>query len=84
MGIREQKENLTTGTRGKWSQAGVPHRGWQCIDIEDLGEPYAECQMCESQIVRYVHYMEHHSYSEILEVGCICAGHMEGDVAADG
>jgi hypothetical protein len=26
--------------------------------------------------------MEHPDYSDVLEVGCICAGHMEGDVAA--
>jgi hypothetical protein len=68
--------------RGKWSQAGVPHRGWQCIDIEDLGEPQVTCEMCESQTIRYVHYMEHPNYPQVLEVGCICAGHMEGDVAA--
>jgi hypothetical protein len=35
--------------------------------------------MCEVQIVRYVHTMFHPDYGE-LEVGCICAGHMEQDL----
>ena len=68
--------------RGKWSQIGVPHKGWECVDIEDLGEPQIECEMCESQTIRYVHHMEHPNYSDVLEVGCICAGNMEGDLAA--
>jgi hypothetical protein len=36
--------------------------------------------MCESQAVRFVHYMEHDDYPEVLEVGCVCAGHMEQDL----
>ena len=28
---------------GKWSQQGVPQKGWTCIGFEDLGEPAAEC-----------------------------------------
>jgi hypothetical protein len=82
MGTLEQEQSLVAAGRGKWSQAGVPHRGWQCVDIEDLGEPQVECEMCESQTIRYVHHMEHPVYPDALEVGCICAGHMEGDVAA--
>jgi len=45
----------TTRATGKWSQAGVPHRGWTCVDIDDLGEPSATCEMCETQEIRYVH-----------------------------
>ncbi len=36
---------------GKWSVWGA-HRGWICIDIEDLGTPDtpdAVCEMCERQ-----------------------------------
>ena len=76
------EEQLVANRRGKWSAAGVPHRGWHCVDIEDLGEPQAECEMCESQTIRYVHHMEHPDYGDVLEVGCVCAGHMEGSVAA--
>jgi hypothetical protein len=68
--------------RGKWSQAGFPHKGWHCIEIEDMEEPSLECEMCESQEIRYVHHMEHPDYDEILKVGCICAGHMEGNLVS--
>lgn len=44
--------------------------------------PSLRCEMCESQDIRYVHYMAHPSYPEVLGVGCICGGHMEGDLAA--
>jgi hypothetical protein len=70
------------GGWGKWSQAGVPHKGWSCIGFEDLGQPELVCDMCERQEIRYVHYMEHPDYPETLSCGCICAGHMEEDVVA--
>ena len=66
-------------TKGKWSKAGVPHKVWSCIGIEDLEEPAQYCEMCESVEIRYVHYMEHPDYPETLGVGCICAEHMEDD-----
>ena len=69
----------TARQTGKWSQPGVPHKGWICIDIEDLGEPSATCEMCETQEIRYVHHMQHPQYPEVLGCGCVCAGHMEGD-----
>jgi hypothetical protein len=47
------------------------------VDVEDLGEPSATCEMCETQEIRYVHYMEHPSYPTPLGCGCVCAGHME-------
>jgi hypothetical protein len=65
--------------RGKWSEADVPHRGWSCSDVEDLGEPSAICEMCESVEIRYVHHMDHSDYTATLGVGCICAEHMEQD-----
>ena len=69
----------TTSGTGKWAQAGVPHKGWTCVDIEDLGEPSATCEMCESQEIRYVHYMIHPDYADQLGCGCVCAGRMEED-----
>lgn len=66
-------------SRGKWSQPGVPHRGWMCVGVEDLEEPAQLCEMCESVEIRYVHFMEHPDYPETLGVGCICAEHMESD-----
>ncbi len=68
--------------RGKWSEQGVPHKGWICVHVEDLGEPDTVCEMCEFQEIRYVHYMEHTDYSDTLGVGCICAEHMEEDYEA--
>lgn len=69
-------------TFGKWSQAGVPRKGWTCVGIEDLGEPSAECEMCENQKIRYVHHMQHPDYPEALDCGCVCAGKMEEDYTA--
>lgn len=70
----------TTGT-GKWTEAGVPHKGWTCVDIEELEEQEHLCEMCEARHVRFVHVMEHSSYPETLRVGCVCAGHMEENPA---
>ncbi|MDT3687475.1 MAG: hypothetical protein RO009_20810 [Pseudorhodoplanes sp.] len=66
----------TTAT-GKWTQPGVPHRGWHCVDIEELEEQDHLCEMCEARYVRFVHVMEHPNYPDTLRVGCVCAGHME-------
>lgn len=68
-------------TTGKWIEPDVPHRGWVCVDIEDLGEPCEICEMCEVMTIRYVHLMEHADYPEALRCGCVCAGHMEEDYA---
>lgn len=78
----QNEEDLVSARRGKWSVAGVPHKGWTCVDIIDLGEPSQECEMCETSMVRYVHLMEHPDYEGPLEVGCVCSGHMEGNLAA--
>src|SRR3954453_13548367 len=64
---------------GKWSQVGVPHKGWSCSGVDDLGSPSAICQMCEVQEIRYVHTMTHPDYEIDLEVGCVCAKRMEED-----
>jgi hypothetical protein len=69
----------TSLARGKWSDRGVPHRGWACIGISDAGEPSHTCEMCESQKIRYLHFMQHPEYASVLTVGCECAGHMEGE-----
>lgn len=78
-------ESETTSVRsvlGKWAQKGVPHLGWTCTQIYDLGERSEICEMCERVEIRYVHVMEHSDYPEPLGCGCVCAGHMEGDLAA--
>jgi hypothetical protein len=67
------------GGSGKWSEPGVPHKGWRCVGVEDLGAPEECCAMCERTQIRYVHVMEHDEYPDALRCGCVCAGHMEGD-----
>ena len=71
------EERRETTTTGKWTQSGVPHKGWRCVDIEELEEQEHLCEMCEARLVRFVHVMEHGNCPEILRVGCICAGNME-------
>lgn len=66
-----------SGGRGKWAQRGVPHKGWTCINTEDLGEPSMRCEMCEQSEIRYVQYMHHPNYATALACGIVCAGHME-------
>ncbi len=71
---------------GRWDQKGLPHKGWSCDDVIDLGSDeamddsdYATCKMCGQERVRYVHVMSHPDLSESISVGCICAGKMNGD-----
>lgn len=82
MSSRDQETNAVSRRHGKWSKRGVPHSGWNCVEIEDLGAPESICDMCESQEIRYVHHMAHDEYPEILMCGCVCAGHMEGNLSA--
>jgi hypothetical protein len=70
---------MTEGT-GKWCVPGVPHKGWECVDIDDLEKPCFVCEMCEVQVIRYVHHMAHTDYPDVLRTGCICAGYMEQDL----
>ncbi|WP_192182169.1 hypothetical protein [Mesorhizobium amorphae] len=51
------------------------------MNIEDLGETQMTCEMCESQAIRFVHYMENDRYNGPLACGAVCAGHMESDLA---
>lgn len=73
---------LVKNKRGKWSEASIPHKGWVCVDVEDSMDLSSTCEMCESQRIRFIHYMEHEDYPHTLAVGCICAGYMEEDLIA--
>lgn len=80
------EQEAVSRSRGKWSQPGVPHRGWVCVDeydtYERLGEDQLEtCGMCEVSQVRFVHVMENERYPDHLSCGCVCAGHMAEDFA---
>lgn len=74
------ESNAVTQRRGKWSEPGVPHKGWTCIEMDDLGsENMRTCEMCETREIRYAHTMTHPDYRGPLAVGVVCAGHMEED-----
>ncbi|MBQ4354545.1 MAG: UvrD-helicase domain-containing protein [Clostridia bacterium] len=67
------------GEENLWKRDDVPHEGWVCTGIVDLGEPVGVCRMCGHQIIRYVHIMKHPDYYRTIGAGCVCAGRMEGD-----
>lgn len=72
---------------GKWGEPSVPHKGWRCVDEFDSFErdgegEYRICDMCEKKKIRAVHVMEHTKYSERLNCGCICSGHMSDDLVS--
>lgn len=69
---------------GKWRQQNVPHKGWRCVswyDVKELDGDLQICEMCEVNEIRFVHVMVHNDYHEELQVGCVCAEHMELEYA---
>lgn len=70
-----------------WNQKGVPHKGWNCIDVIDLNPDslpreyvdYYECEMCCKTKIRFVHVMSHPDHEDDLSVGCVCAEKMSDD-----
>lgn len=63
-----------------WKRSDVPHEGWTCTDVTDLGKGNRTiCSMCGEQEIRYVHHMVHPDYPNTIDAGRICAGWMEGD-----
>lgn len=64
-----------------WKRDDVPHSGWICTGVTDLGAPVGICEMCGHQIIRYAHHMIHPQYHPLV-AGCYCAGKMEGDPEA--
>lgn len=73
--LKELKEN----SPNLWKHPEVPHTGWNCVGVDDLGAPVGICEMCGYQIIRYAHHMEHPDYRNLV-CGCVCAGKMEGDI----
>ena len=67
-----------------WKTDTIPHYGWGCSDIQDLGDVDATCEMCGYKRIRYVHYMTQEVDGKLLLIksGCICAGRMEGSEEA--
>lgn len=71
----------------RWNSAGIPHKGWKYLGIEDLGEDllpdeeveFEQCEMCGKEKIRYVHLLEHPDYHGEIRVGCVCASKMIDD-----
>lgn len=51
-------------------------------DNEDNEAGLATCELCGCERVRFLHVMGNPDYFEEVNVGCICAGIMEGDIPA--
>ena len=68
----------------RWSQEGIPHKGWRYVDVEDVCEGlagdnervYEQCQMCRNERIRYVHILTHPEFDGEIRVGCDCAAKM--------
>ena len=62
--------------RGRWSEPDLPHKGWTCADMEDLGPEedggWITCEMCQCSELNAYH-MTHPDHDEMLRVGCVCA-----------
>ncbi len=74
-------EELKKNASNLWKRDDVPHSGWVCDGVSDLGAPVGICEMCGYQIIRYAHHMRHKDYGR-LTAGCVCAGKMEGNIEA--
>ena len=71
----------------RWNKADIPHKGWEYIGMEDLGEDihygeevqYEQCDMCGYERIRYVHILKHRDVSQEFRVGRDCASRMIED-----
>lgn len=71
----------------QWNKEGLPHKGWECVDVIDLAEyvepgnpiPYEQCEMCGNESIRYAHIMTHPDFDGEIRVGCVCAEKMTDD-----
>src|SRR5262249_50716709 len=60
----------------RWDTPGVPHKGWEVVNVIDLEGDYQTCEKCGHERIRYVHIMEHPEFPRPLRVGCVCAEKM--------
>ena len=66
----------------KLKDLGAPLEGWTCTMMIDEEYPAFVCELCGCEKVRFVHVMTNPDWYTELQVGCICAGVMEGDILA--
>ena len=63
-------------------ELGAPLENWSCTEVEDGETADFICELCGCDRVRFIHVMAHADYDGVLQVGCVCAGYMEGDLIA--
>lgn len=68
-------------------QMDAPLCDWEYRIVRDVREydfdaDLMTCELCGCPRVRYVHVMSHPDFYRPINVGCICAGVIEGDVLA--
>ena len=62
---------------GRWSELGLPHAGWQYVDIYSLKPNERQlCGMCQTMKIRHIHVMEHPDADGFVEAGAVCAARM--------
>lgn len=66
-----------------WTEKGVPHKDWTCLEVYDLGEATHTCDMCNKEQIRYVHVMRHSTTGDKKQVGCVCAAAMALESVGD-
>lgn len=74
------EEDSVKRGHGRWSEKGIPHKGWECKGVDDLEEPSMTCEMCQTSMIRFAHRMVHPLFDGELRVGAVCAGHMSEDL----
>jgi len=88
--VEEYSEQYKARCIKRLKEWGAPLEGWYCVRMYDVADEdedpedvlLATCDLCDCASVRYVHVMQNKDYFEDVEVGCICAGIMEGDILA--
>ena len=60
----------------------MPHKGWTCLKVEDLGSAIGECQACGKERIRYLYTIEHPRFPRKLIVGCVCDENLTADYSS--
>jgi len=80
MAGRSEQALIARGA-GKWGDPTFPKEGWEFVREQDRGVQDFVCEMCEYKVIRNVQHLCHPSGLR-LAAGCICAGHLTGDLEA--
>ncbi len=63
-------------------ELNAPLENWRCVGVVDGETADFICELCDCCKVRFIHVMVHPDYDGEIQVGCICAGIMEGNLVA--